>query len=235
MPEPGTLAPLIDHTSLRPETTEADVERMSEEARRFGFAAVCVNPVHVRRVARALRGSEVATAAVVGFPLGADPAAAKVREAEEVLGAGASEIDMVVELGAVRSGAWAALEEEVGAVVEVTAGRALVKVILETAALAPRELLRAARVAVDSGADFLKTSTGFHPAGGATPEAVALLALVAGPDVGVKAAGGIRTPEDALAMVSAGATRLGTSRGLELLGCRTPLPGSLHGFLGGAG
>ncbi|MFW6010416.1 MAG: deoxyribose-phosphate aldolase [Gemmatimonadota bacterium] len=227
----GTLAPLVDHTALVPETTRADVDRLCREAIRHGFAAVCVNPCYVARAARELSGSEVAAATVVGFPLGAHDATAKVREAGQALEEGAEELDMVARIGAVREARWDVLADEVAAVVEVAGHRARVKVILETATLAPREILKAGRVAAGAGAHYLKTSTGFHPAGGATPEAVALLRMAAGPDVGVKAAGGVRDHDDALAMVAAGASRIGTSRGLDLVGCSRPLPDPLHVFL----
>lgn len=227
----GTLAPLVDHTALKPETTTADVDRLCREAVRHGFAAVCVNPCYVDRAAEAVSGSDVVVATVVGFPLGAQEAAAKAREAAEALEAGAEELDMVARISAIKEGRWSVLAEEVAAVVEVVGGRGRVKVILETGTLAPREILKAGRVAAKAGAHYLKTSTGFHPSGGATPEAVALLRMAGGPDVGVKAAGGVRGHDDALAMVAAGASRIGTSRGLDLVGCTRPLPDPLHVFL----
>ncbi len=183
---------------------------------------MCVNPVHVERVSAILAGEAPAPCTVVAFPLGALRTPQKVREAAEALELGARELDVVADLGAMKEGRWEVLEREVRDVVRAVDGRALVKVILETAALEEPEILRAARVAAGSGADFLKTSTGFHPAGGATPEAVALLRGAAGPGVGIKASGGIRTCEAAFRLVAAGATRLGTSRGVELAGCREP-------------
>lgn len=227
----ASLASLIDHTALKPGTTGEDVERLCREAVEHGFAAVCVNPVHVSRAAARLEGSEVAVATVVSFPLGAHAPGQKAREAREALEMGADEIDMVADLAALREGRWEVLEREVSTVVEAAAGEAAVKVILETAALEPRQILRAARVAAGAGADFVKTSTGFHPAGGATAEAVALLRVGAGPDVGVKASGGIRTCEDALRMVASGATRIGTSSGLALAACEEPLPEPLDRYL----
>lgn len=221
---PRRLADLVDHTALRPETSPADVERLCREAVEHGFAAVCVNPVHVRRAAADLAGSPVAVATVVSFPLGAHTFEQKAREAEEALAMGAEEVDMVAALDAIQDGRWSDLEREVAAVVSVVAGAGLVKVILETAALEPSRILRAGRIAAAAGADFLKTSTGFHPAGGATAAAVALLREAGGPGTGVKASGGIRTCEDALRMVAAGATRIGTSHGLALAGCTEPLP-----------
>lgn len=230
---PGPLARLVDHTALEPATTGGDVDRLCREAVEAGFAAVCVNPCHVERAAAALAGREPAVATVVSFPLGQHPPAAKAREAREAVEAGAEELDMVVNLGAVREGRWDALASEVGAVAAAAGEGILVKAILETAALEPREVVLAAREAAGAGADVLKTSTGFHPAGGATPEAVALLRMAGGAEVGVKAAGGIRTCEEALRMVAAGATRIGTSAGLELAACREPLPPSLTGDLRG--
>lgn len=226
-----TLASLVDHTALGPETTGADVERLCREAVEHGFAAVCVNPSHLERAVRLLEGEPPSVATVVSFPLGADPAAAKAREAEAAAGAGADELDMVADLAALLEGRWGALAEEVGAVKGAAGEDTTVKVILETAVLDPRRTLKAGRVAAAAGADFLKTSTGFHPAGGATAEAVALLRMAGGPAIGVKAAGGIRGCEEALAMVAAGADRIGTSSGLELAGCEEPLPGPLHEFL----
>jgi len=221
---PRRLADLVDHTALRPKTTPADVERLCREAVEHGFAAVCVNPVHVRRAAAGVAGTPVAVATVVSFPLGAHTHEQKAREAVEGLDMGATEVDMVARLDALRGGRWDVLEREVAAVVRAVDGSARVKVILETAALKPHAILRAGRVAAGAGADFLKTSTGFHPAGGATPAAVALLREAGGPGIGVKASGGIRTCEEALRMVAAGATRIGTSRGLALARCGEPLP-----------
>jgi deoxyribose-phosphate aldolase len=224
---PRRLADLVDHTALRPETTPADVERLCREAVEHGFAAVCVNPVHVRRAAAGVAGTPVAVATVVSFPLGAHTHEHKAREAGEVLAMGATEVDMVARLDALQGGRWDVLEREVAAVARVVDGAARVKVILETAALEPPAILRAGRVAAGAGADFLKTSTGFHPAGGATPAAVALLREAGGPGIGVKASGGIRTCADALRMVAAGATRIGTSHGLALAACTEPLPSPL--------
>ncbi len=230
MTRPRRLADLVDHTALRPETGPDDVERLCREAVEHGFAAVCVNPAHVRRAAGALAGSPVAVATVVSFPLGAHTFEQKAREAEEAVAMGAEEVDMVAALDAIGDGRWDVLEREVKAVVRAVAGAGLVKVILETAAFEPSRVLEAGRVAAGAGADFLKTSTGFHSAGGATAAAVALLARAGGPGVGVKASGGIRTCEDALRMVAAGATRIGTSHGLALARCSGPLPAAPDAF-----
>ncbi|MBI4544990.1 MAG: deoxyribose-phosphate aldolase, partial [Gemmatimonadetes bacterium] len=143
----------------------------------------------------------------------------KVAEAEDALGRGATELDMVAQIGKIKEGDWAGVADDIRELAGVARGRALLKVILETAALEPMETIKAAALCREAGADFVKTSTGFHPAGGATPEAVALLRLAVGSELGVKAAGGIRTCEDALRMIAAGATRLGTSSGVELVNC----------------
>jgi len=214
-----SLARYVDHTLLRATATSADIVKLCREARQYGFAAVCVNPVWVDLAVAELAGSSVAVATVIGFPLGASTTAVKVREAEDAMARGATELDMVAQIGRIKEGAWVAVEEDIRAVVEAAAGRALVKVILETAALEPMEIIKAAALCREAGADFVKTSTGFHPAGGATPEAVALLRLAVGRDLGVKASGGVRTCEDALRMIAAGATRIGTSSGIELVNC----------------
>lgn len=231
----GPLAPLVDHTALAPETSSADVERRCREAVRHGFAAVCVNPCYVELAAHRLEDREVAVATVVSFPLGQHAPDQKAREAEGAVAAGATELDMVANVGAMREGRWDVLREEVGAAARTVGERARLKVILETAVLEPREVLRAGRLAAASGADFLKTSTGFHPAGGATAEAVALLWTAGSGQVEVKAAGGIRTCEDALTMVASGASRIGTSSGLRLAGCEGPLPPPLGEFLADGG
>lgn len=204
------LAALIDHTLLRPEATDNEVERLCRDAIECGFVAVCVNGAWVPLASSLVSGSGVAVAAVVGFPLGAASTAAKVCEAEDAAGAGASEIDVVINLGALKSGRLDKAEADIYAVVEAVRGRAIVKVILECALLTDEEKVHASQLAESVGAAFVKTSTGFGP-GGATLEDVALLRRSVGPDTGVKAAGGIRTRESALAMVAAGATRLGTS------------------------
>ena len=172
--------------------------------------ALCVNGVWAETCATRLAGSDVALAVVAGFPLGAMAPAAKAEEAGMAVAAGASEIDMVIGLGAAKAGEWEAVEADVRGVV-AAAGGAVVKVILETAALEPREIVAACEAAVAGGAGFVKTSTGFHPGGGATTEAVALMRRTVGPAIGVKASGGIRTAEMALAMLAAGADRIGTS------------------------
>lgn len=217
-PRPEELARLIDHTLLKPEATPDDVERLCDEALRYGFAAVCVNPVYLPLVVRRLAGSPVAPCTVVDFPLGAGSPRDKAAQAEHALAAGARELDMVQPVGLLRAGRDDDVLEHLRAVIEPAhrAG-AVVKVILETALLTPEQIDRACRLAVAAGADFVKTSTGFGP-GGATEEAVRRMRAAVGPAVGVKAAGGIRDYETACRMVAAGANRIGTSSGVALVG-----------------
>jgi deoxyribose-phosphate aldolase len=205
------LAAIVDHTLLRPEATPADVERMSVEAVGLGVFAVCVSPSLVPVAARALASTDVAVATVCGFPSGAHHPAVKAREAELAAECGAREVDMVVDLGLTKAGDWAGVEQDVREVRRVLAHQAMLKVIVESAALTDEEIVAVCRAAEREGADFVKTSTGFHPAGGASVAAVRLMAETVGGRLGVKASGGIRTTEAALAMVDAGATRLGLS------------------------
>jgi deoxyribose-phosphate aldolase len=214
---PTEIARLIDHTLLKPEATRGDIQRLCEEAQRFGFASVCVNACHVAQVAEALRGSRVRTCAVVGFPLGATLASVKVFETNEVIRLGAREIDMVINIGALKSGDDAEVESEIRAVTEASHhGGAICKVIIETGLLTQDEKIRACRVTVAAGADFVKTSTGFGH-GGATVEDVRLIRTLVGPKMGVKASGGIRTWHDCQQLLAAGATRIGTSSGVKIL------------------
>ncbi|MEO5769488.1 MAG: deoxyribose-phosphate aldolase [Polyangia bacterium] len=222
------LAALIDHTLLRPDAVDAEIDQLCDEARAFGFRTVCVQPTFVRRAAARLAGSSVGVTVVVAFPHGAATTAVKVYETERAIADGATEIDMVANLGWIRGAATAAITNEVSRVVSAAGtGGALVKVILETA-LFPVALKEAAgRAALDGGAAFLKTSTGYGP-GGATVDDVALLRRLieaarpatvagAGPAVGVKASGGIKTRAQAQAMLAAGATRLGASASVALV------------------
>ncbi|RMF56891.1 MAG: deoxyribose-phosphate aldolase [Bacteroidetes bacterium] len=215
------LARMIDHTALKPETTEAQVRRLCEEARRYCFASVCVNPCYVPLAAEELRGSPVAVCTVIGFPLGATQTATKAFEAEQAIRDGASELDMVLNIGKLKSEAYAYVEEDIRAVVKVArqAGRdrrIVVKVILETALLTDEEKVIAAVLAQNAGADFVKTSTGFSR-GGATAADVALLRRVVGQGMGVKASGGVRSREDAETMVAHGANRIGASASVEII------------------
>jgi deoxyribose-phosphate aldolase len=208
------VAALIDHTLLKPEATESDVARLVEEAAELGVYAVCVSPSMVT-VAKRSGAAKRPIAAVVGFPSGKHLSVIKAEEARMAVAAGAAEIDMVIDIGAAISGDFAAVEGDVAAVRAAIETNVVLKVIVESAALlsivGEQALRSACRAAADAGADFVKTSTGFHPAGGASVQAVELMYAAVGPDVEVKASGGIRTTDDALSMLDAGATRLGLS------------------------
>jgi deoxyribose-phosphate aldolase len=213
----SNLAKLIDHTILKPEATRGDILRVCAEARRYGFASVCVNPYWAPLAARELAGSPVKVCTVVGFPLGATSTDSKVAETAAALRDGAREIDMVINVGALRSGETDAVKADIARVVEAShAAGAIVKVILENALLDDGQKAAACLLAADAGADFVKTSTGFGP-GGATAHDVALMRRTVGPSMGVKAAGGIRTYEDLKTMVEAGATRIGASAGVKIM------------------
>lgn len=206
----------IDHTILKPEATREQVKKLCEEARQYHFASVCVNSCHVGLVAELLKGSDVAACCVVGFPLGAMLSSAKAFETTAAIEKGAQEIDMVINIGAAKEGDWALVEEDIRAVTKAAKGKALVKVIIETCLLTDEEKAEACLCAKRAGADYVKTSTGFST-GGATEADVALMRKTVGPDMGVKASGGVRTHEDAEKMLQAGATRLGTSAGVKLM------------------
>ncbi|HEX7122683.1 MAG TPA: deoxyribose-phosphate aldolase [Gemmatimonadaceae bacterium] len=212
-----TIARCIDHTLLRPEATAADIDRLCDEAQAYGFAAVCVAPMWVAQCATRLGGA-VPVAAVIAFPLGATPPEVKVAEAACAVADGATELDMVAAIGRIRGGDWDCVRRDIRAVVEAASG-AMVKVILETAVLSREEIVRACGEAVAAGAHAVKTSTGVHPAGGASPEAVALLRSTVGPRIGVKASGGIRDCDTALRMLASGASRIGTSSGVAIADC----------------
>ncbi len=214
--DPG-LAALIDHTVLKPEATRADVVKVCREARQYGFASVCVNPYWVPLVSAELSGSPVKVCTVVGFPLGATSTEAKVAEAAAAIRAGAQEVDMVINVGALRSGDHEAVKLDIQQVVKVAheAG-AIVKVILETALLDDNQKAVACTLSKLAGADFVKTSTGFGPAG-ATAQDIALMRSVVGQEMGVKASGGIRTLEDLRRMTAAGATRIGASASVKIV------------------
>jgi deoxyribose-phosphate aldolase len=211
-----SLAKYIDHTILRPDATLADVSVICEEAKQYGFASVCVNPSFIEYVSKSLAGSGVAPCAVIGFPLGATPSVVKAFETETVIGQGATEVDMVMNIGAAKSGVWALVQNDIKAVVDAARGRAHIKVIIETCLLTDEEKVKACEAAKSAGADFVKTSTGFST-GGATIEDVKLMRDTVGLGMGVKASGGIRDIDSAVAMLSAGATRLGTSAGVKIV------------------
>lgn len=209
------LAKLIDHTRLKPETKQAKILELCEEALAYDFASVCINPVHVEYAAELLQDSSVAVCAVVGFPLGATFSKAKAFEAKEAVDNGASEVDMVINIGALKDKHYDLVQSDIEAVVSV-ADEAIVKVILETGFLIDEEKKQACLICKDAGADFVKTSTGFGPMG-ATPYDVKLMRETVGNKMGVKAAGGIRTFKDALRMIDAGANRLGTSSSVAII------------------
>ena len=213
------LAATIDHTNLHPEATRGQVLQLCEEALKWRFASVCVHSIWVSFAHAVLRGSPVKVCTVAGFPSGAVPPMVKRLEAEIALRNGADEIDMVLPVGLLRSGELDMVRQDIATVAEATAERgAVLKVILEAAALTEREIAVGCALARLGGAQFVKTSTGLHPAGGARVEHVAWMRRAVGNDLGVKAAGGIRTVEDALAMLAAGANRIGTSSAVAILG-----------------
>ncbi|MDF2927013.1 MAG: deoxyribose-phosphate aldolase [Paenibacillaceae bacterium] len=207
------LAAICDHTVLKPDTTRATLDRFCKEAIEWGFASVCVNPVNAKYVADRLKGSAVKTCTVIGFPLGANTSAIKAAEAKEAIANGAEEVDMVINIGALKDGLDDLVYLDIKAVVDAAVGQALVKVIIETCLLSDTEKVRACRIAKDAGADFVKTSTGMS-VGGATAADIALMRQTVGPNMGVKASTGVNNREIAVALVEAGATRLGTSKGI---------------------
>jgi deoxyribose-phosphate aldolase len=214
---PEAIPGLIDHTLLKPEATREQIHKLCREALQFGFAAVCVNPAWVPLCAHELSGSRVRVASVVGFPLGAAMTEVKMHEAEAMLRCGARELDMVINTGALRSGELDSVSSDIGSVVRVAhAAGAVLKVIIEAAVLDDQQKAVACALAKLAGADFVKTSTGFA-ASGATAHDVALMRATVGPEMGVKAAGGIRSLEDLLTMVEAGANRIGTSAGAAIM------------------
>jgi deoxyribose-phosphate aldolase len=217
MNDGGSLASYIDHTLLKPEAGREDILAVCAEAAQYRFKSVCVNPVWVGTVHTALKDTGVLTCSVVGFPLGATPTEVKVVEARGAVADGADEVDMVINIAAARAGESDALASDIAAVAEaVHDGGAILKVIIETALLTDEQKVLACRAAVEAGADFVKTSTGFN-GGGATAADIALMRRTVGPDLGVKASGGVRAREDALAMIDAGATRIGASSGIAIV------------------
>lgn len=209
------LAKYIDHTILKADTTKEDILRVTKEAKEYGFMSVCVNPYWVSVVSNELKESDVLTCCVVGFPLGANTTESKIFETTDALNKGAREIDMVINIGALKNGDDNIVLEDIKGVVKAS-GNALVKVIIETCYLTKEEKIRACKLSINAGADFVKTSTGFG-SGGATAEDIKLMRDTVGSKPGVKASGGIRTREDALTMIEAGATRIGASSGIKIL------------------
>jgi deoxyribose-phosphate aldolase len=217
IPADLNLAGMIDHTLLKPDATLDQIAQLCYEAKKYGFASVCVNPTHVRLCADLLKGSKVKVCTVVGFPLGASEPEVKAFEAQSAIDHGATEIDMVINIGALKSKDFETVARDIRGVVQVShAAGVLVKVILETALLNEEEKITACLLSKEAGADFVKTSTGFST-GGATVEDVALMRRVVGREMGVKAAGGVRTLADAQNLVKAGATRIGASAGVKII------------------
>jgi deoxyribose-phosphate aldolase len=214
---PMDLAKYIDHTLLKPEATAEQIDQLCGEAREYNFASVCINPTWVKRAATNLRGTAVVTCTVIGFPLGANTTAIKAMEARRALREGAREIDMVLNVGALKSGEYEQVKEDIAQVAEAAHEvGGLCKVILETALLTDEEKVIASSLAKEAKADFVKTSTGFG-SGGATVYDVALMRETVGPDMGVKASGGVRTLEDVEDMIAAGASRIGASAGVQIV------------------
>lgn len=223
------LAKRIDHTNLKPEATQQDIEKLCAEAREYGFASVCVQPIWVSVAASLLRGSSIEVGTVVGFPGGATPTGVKRLEAELAIRKGATELDMVLPIGMLRQGAMDYVKQDIAGVARICKRyETVLKVILEAATLTEEQIAVGCALSKLAGADFVKTSTGVHPAGGATEEQVRLMRQVVGPDMGVKAAGGIRDAQTAFAMVAAGASRIGTSAGPSILHALTNPSKSTH-------
>ncbi len=218
VPTDGRLAHMIDHTVLKPDATQDQIAQLCYEARKHSFASVCVNPTNVKLCAQLLAGSDVLVCTVVGFPLGATSTEVKVFEAQQAVQDGATEVDMVINVGALKSRDYELVERDIASIARTChAGNAILKVIIEAALLTDEEKVIACQLSKVAEADFVKTSTGFGP-GGATQEDVALMRRVVGPTMGVKAAGGIRTFDDAQKMIAAGASRIGASASVKIIG-----------------
>lgn len=211
-----SIASRVDHTLLKADARKQDIVKLAEEAKEYGFASVCVNPAWVATAYDVLKDTpHVKVCTVIGFPLGASASAVKAFETRTAIEHGATEVDMVINIGALKDGNDELVRSDIAAVVEAAKGKALTKVIIETCLLTDEEKVRACRLAVEAGADYVKTSTGFST-GGATAEDIALMRQTVGPDIGVKASGGVRSSEDAQKMIQAGATRIGTSGGVAI-------------------
>lgn len=210
------IAGMIDHTLLKADAKKEQIKVLCEEAREYQFASVCVNPTWVIYASELLQDSEVKVCTVIGFPLGANTPEVKAFETKNAIENGAQEVDMVINIGALKDKDYELVERDIRAVTEVAAGKALTKVIIETSLLTDKEKIRACELAVKAGTDFVKTSTGFST-GGATAQDVALMRKTVGPDIGVKASGGVRNIQDAQAVIKAGATRIGASAGIAIV------------------
>ncbi|WP_354689112.1 deoxyribose-phosphate aldolase [Enterococcus faecalis] len=207
---------MIDHTILKPEATEAAVQKIIDEAKEYNFFSVCINPCWVAFASEQLADTDVAVCTVIGFPLGANTPEVKAYEAADAIKNGANEVDMVVNIGALKSQQYDYVRQDIQGVVDAAKGKALVKVIIETALLTDEEKVKACELAKEAGADFVKTSTGFST-GGAKVADIRLMRETVGPDMGVKASGGVHNAEEALAMIEAGATRIGASTGVAIV------------------
>lgn len=207
---------MIDHTILKPEATEAAVQKIIDEAKEYNFFSVCINPCWVAFASEQLADTDVAVCTVIGFPLGANTPEVKAYEAADAIKNGANEVDMVINIGALKSQQYDHVRQDIQGVVDAAKGKALVKVIIETALLTDEEKVKACELAKEAGADFVKTSTGFST-GGAKVADIRLMRETVGPDMGVKASGGVHNAEEALAMIEAGATRIGASTGVAIV------------------
>lgn len=207
---------MIDHTILKPEATEAAVQKIIDEAKEYNFFSVCINPCWVAFASEQLVDTDVAVCTVIGFPLGANTPEVKAYEAADAIKNGANEVDMVINIGALKSQQYDYVRQDIQGVVDAAKGKALVKVIIETALLTDEEKVKACELAKEAGADFVKTSTGFST-GGAKVADIRLMRETVGPDMGVKASGGVHNAEEALAMIEAGATRIGASTGVAIV------------------
>ncbi len=214
--EKAELAKMIDHTLLKPDATRERIVKLAEEARKYEFASVCVNPAWVAQAYKILKDTKVKVCTVIGFPLGASTPETKAAETRNSIENGAAEVDMVINIGALKDRQEELVERDIRAVVDAAKGKALIKVIIETCLLTDEEKVRACEIAARAGADFVKTSTGFST-GGATVEDVALMRKTVGDKLGVKASGGVRSLEDMMKMIEAGATRIGTSSGVKIM------------------
>lgn len=210
------IAKYIDHTLLKADATKSQIETLCEEAKDYRFCSVCVNPTWVSLAANLLKETDVKVCTVIGFPLGATTAESKAFETVNAIHNGAKEIDMVINIGALRGGDLETVKKDIEAVVNAAKNQAIVKIIIETSLLTDEEIVTACRLSVEAGADFVKTSTGFST-GGATVHDIKLMRQTVGPNIGVKASGGVRTASDAKAMIEAGATRIGASSGVNIV------------------
>ncbi|MDQ0269504.1 deoxyribose-phosphate aldolase [Cytobacillus purgationiresistens] len=210
------IAKMIDHTLLKADTKQEQIEKLCEEAKEFKFASVCVNPAWVKLSSELLAGTDVKVCTVIGFPLGANSSEVKAYETRNAIENGATEVDMVINIGALKSADLTLVAKDIHSVVEAAAGKALTKVIIETCLLTDEEKVTACELSVKSGADYVKTSTGFST-GGATVEDIKLMRKTVGPDIGVKASGGVRSAEDVQKLIDAGATRIGASSGIAIV------------------